>query len=193
MCSKQRRAEKHRDVHALREDPLVFNIEGAPDVAPTAVAADEIVRFDGFRLSGFLVEDFGCDRLTGLLKRFEGCFVTNLDVRQRVCVGAQHGIEIGLRNPQPAFGTVGRARCRIAIGRMIEAGDLVAVHARDEKIISRIVRRIARLKAHAIGDAPAAQMFAGAGVGEIGRGKIDAAVGLFDDQTANIAVSKLDR
>ena len=35
-------------------------------------------------------------------------------------------------------------------------------------------------------------MFDGARVGEIGRREIDAAVGLFDDETANVAISKFD-
>ena len=75
---------------------------------------------------------------------------------------------------------------------MIEAGDLETVHARDEQIIARIVGWIARLEAHAIGEAPAAQMLEGARIGEIGRGKIDAAVGLLDDQAANAAIGELD-
>ena len=64
---------------------------------------------------------------------------------------------------------------------MIEAGDLVAGHAGDEKIISRVIGRIARLEAHPVGDSPATEMLAGAGIGEIGCRKIHAAGGLFDD------------
>src|SRR5262245_23723849 len=76
---------------------------------------------------------------------------------------------------------------------MIEADDLVTVHARDKKIVSRVVRWIARFEAQAIRDAPAAQMLAGPRIGKIGRGKIDAAVGLFDDEAADVAVGKFDR
>ena len=39
----------------------------------------------------------------------------------------------------------------------------------------------------------AAQMLTGASVGKVGRRKLDAAVGLFDDQTTDIAIGKFDR
>jgi hypothetical protein len=74
---------------------------------------------------------------------------------------------------------------------VIKARDFVAVHARDEYIVARIVDGIAGLKAHAIGDAPAAQVLAGPGVGEIGGRKFDVAVGLFDDKAADAAPSQL--
>ena len=85
-----------------------------------------------------------------------------------------------------------RARLRIAVGRMIEAGDFIAVHARDKHIIARIVGGIAGLEAHAISDAPAPQVLAGAGVGEIGGRKLDGAVALLDDQAADAAPAQLD-
>ena len=75
---------------------------------------------------------------------------------------------------------------------MVEAGDFVAVHARHEKIIPRVVRWIARFETHAVGDAPTAQVLASSGIGEIGRRKIHAAVGLFDDEAADTAPGQLD-
>ena len=73
--------------------------------------------------------------------------------------------------------------------QVVESGHLVSVHARHEKIIPRVVRWIARFETHAVGDAPTSQMFAGPGIGEIGRWKIHAAVGLFDDEAVDAAPS----
>src|SRR5215813_323314 len=85
-----------------------------------------------------------------------------------------------------------RARAWVAIGRMIEARDFVAVHARHKEIVPRVVGWIARFIAHAVGDTPTAHVFTGSGVGEIGRGKIHAAVGLFHNETANTPPGQLD-
>src|SRR6185503_9982439 len=78
----QRRTEQHRDVQALGKYPLIFYLQGAPDLAPAAVAADEIVRFDDFLASGCFIEDFRFDGLTGLFKRLAGCLVAGLNLRQ---------------------------------------------------------------------------------------------------------------
>src|ERR1041384_5564542 len=75
---------------------------------------------------------------------------------------------------------------------MIETGDFVPGHARQKKIVSRIVSRITRIVAHPVGETPAAQMLAGTQVGEIGGGKVDSAVALFDQKRANFAVGQLD-
>src|SRR5215471_5206689 len=85
-----------------------------------------------------------------------------------------------------------RARAWIVIGRMVESRDFVTVHARHKEIVPRVVGWIARFKAHSVGDAPTAHVFTGSGVGEIGRGKIHAAVGLFHNETANAAPGQLD-
>src|SRR5215471_8608915 len=85
-----------------------------------------------------------------------------------------------------------RARSEIAVGRMIEADNLVALHALEENIISRVVRRIAGFKAHAIRNAPAAQMLASPGIGKICCRKVDTAIGLLDHQATDAAIGELD-
>src|SRR5215510_8971638 len=75
---------------------------------------------------------------------------------------------------------------------MIESRNFIAVHACHKEIVPRVVGWIARFIAHAVGDAPTAHVFTGSGVGEISRGKIHAAVGLFHNETANTAPSQLD-
>ena len=171
---------------------MVLNSEGAADIAAAAVAAGQIVGFDGFFVAGFHVDD-SCDNLVGaLLEGFELGEIADFNLRQGRGMVAQDRIEVGLGNPQPSFGTIRRTRLGRAVGRMIEAGDLEAVHARDEQIIARVVGRIARLETHTVGEAPAAQMLAGARVGEIGRRKIHRTVALLDHQAANATVGKLD-
>ncbi len=105
----------------------------------------------------------------------------------------QYRVEVGFWNPQSSLGTVGWARVRGAVGGVIESGDFVSVHARDKHIIARIVGGIAGLETHSIRDAPAPQVLAGPGVGEIGGRKLDRAVGLFDDQAAAAARPQFDR
>ena len=108
-----------------------------------------------------------------------------------MCV--QYRIEVGFGDPQPAFGAVGRARIRRAVGGVIEAGDQAAVHTRHEQVVAWIISRITRFETHAVGDAPAAQMLAGARVGKIRRRELDAASGLLDHQAADAVISQLDR
>src|SRR6185295_11677825 len=95
--------------------------------------------------------------------------------------------------PQPAFGAVRRTRIPIAICRMVEAGDFPTSDARDEEIISRVIGRITGSIAHFIGDTPAAQMFAGARIGEVGGWKIHTPVTSFNDQASDAAIGELNR
>jgi hypothetical protein len=76
---------------------------------------------------------------------------------------------------------------------MVEPRDFMAIHARDENIISRVIGRVSRLEAHFIGDAPAAQVLDGSRIREIRRRKLDAAVSLLDDQTRDAVIGELDR
>ena len=82
-----------------------------------------------------------------------------------------------------------RARLRVAVGGVIEPRDFIAVHARNEHIVAGKIDGKAGLEAHAIGDAPTAQVLACARVGEIGGRKLDVAVGLLDDKAADAAPS----
>ena len=152
--------------------PWYFMSEGAADIAPAAVAADQIVGFDGFFVCRFSCRGLSATTLSAICSKDLNSVSSEFQPAARSRHGGADRIEVGLGNPQPAFGTIRRTRLGRAVGRMIEAGDLEAVHARDEQIIARVVGRIARLETHAVGEAPAAQVLAGARVGEIGGRKI---------------------
>ena len=158
-----------------------------------AVAAHQIIGLNPFYSVAFHIDNFTNDFVIVLLKRFKNRIVADLHSRGRSHVFVQYRIEIRLGDPKPAFRTVRRTRIRIAVRRMIEAGDLITGHACDEQIISRVIGRITRLIPHLIGNAPATQMLARAGIGEVGGWKIDSAVSLLDDQAANAAVGEINR
>src|SRR5262245_28516747 len=101
----------------------------------------------------------------------------------------QHRIEIGFGNPQSPFRTIWRARIRIPVGGMVEAGDLIAVHARYEEIVAWIIGWVTGLISHSVDKTPAAHMFTGPGVCKVGGWKIHSAVALLDDEALDSAPS----
>src|SRR4051812_40647772 len=104
---------------------------------------------------------------------------------------SQYRIEERLGYPNASFRAVRRARAGIGGGGMLEARYLMAVHTRDEDVVARVIAWEPRAIAHLVGDAPAAQMLARAGIDQIRGGKVDAAVALLDEEAANAAPAEL--
>jgi hypothetical protein len=158
--------------------------------AARAVGADHIAAVRFFPFPG--MNDFRDHPVVILLERLQLAAEADLDSRQRLGMRLEDLLQLVLRDPLAVL-RVQRILSRRAVGVVLEAAKLEAVHAGGEHDVRRVVDAERRGVGKPVRDPPAAQVLARAHIGRLRARREPHPVVLLDHQARHAALSELDR
>ena len=163
----------------------------APQAAASAIGADQVARVDRLGTSRLVGEDH-LDAALILRRRLKAAVETQRHAFERRQIGLQYRFELILWNPLRVF-AINILPLRCAGEGVFETGDDMSRQARRENNVRWIVRAERRGLQQILGDAPTAQMLAGATVRGLGTGRIANPIIALENETGNTTPAELDR